>query len=195
MVNPTPGHPALRLEDRINRIQLVLKDFQVTDDTRLFLYNIHRNNGSYCLSCSPARTPGACGPTCSLLSPCADGPEDIDYVWLGNIKSDHRLYRQLVADMQRYGHDAAEHRVVGWEKATEDLRQWALNLSEVHAERGWPFAKVCRPTIDLDMNWSFEKAWRKGKQQDNVATTIQRKNLKRESSNADVGDSKRRRRR
>ncbi|KAH8732445.1 hypothetical protein GQ44DRAFT_641083, partial [Phaeosphaeriaceae sp. PMI808] len=151
--------PPVDQATRITRICTLLSQYKPVDEARKFLYTQHAHLKRFCTICTPRRTPGSCGPTCSLLSPHSYDKSSPCVKWLAKVKSEHRLYQELVRDMQKHGRGATMQRVAGWESAVEDLTQWAQNLSEKNAAEAEEVGEGWTSTEGLDLNWSFDRAW------------------------------------
>ncbi|KAF2819034.1 hypothetical protein CC86DRAFT_308137 [Ophiobolus disseminans] len=193
--------PILRLEDRIARLRPILAGFKITHDTRQLLFNLEcAPGGRYCAVCSPISTPGSCGRTCSLLSPRTRSTDLLSPRWIWDMESDRRLYQQIIADIDRHELDSTENRVSGWERATNDLRRYARNESELSADLHWRDVPELRPTPGLNGNWIFETAWTdEGEVEEEVpmspgrpASPAKSRSLKRRSNDSDSSRSKRR---
>jgi hypothetical protein len=170
------------LRDRMSKICSVLRDFDVTNNTRQFLYAMYRTRNRHCQTCSPIKRSGVCGPTCTLLSPMHHSPDPIDPVWLSNAQTDNQVFQHIVLDMQKHCHTASSQHVRKWEKAAEELRRCALSRLELGSEHNWSYLEPVMSHEGFYVGWTFETAWKRD-------TPKKRKRVKEES--VERGRSKR----
>ena len=186
----------LNLEARINRLRPVLASFAETDAVRMLLGNIDRYS-QWCATCSRTNSPGRCGRTCALLRPRDQVPDPQHLAgpdWWHEVRSDHRLYKQVVDDMDRHELDVTEDRVLRWELAMEDLRRAALSFNEQLAEQGWitdGYGGPPKPVEGMNLKWLFGPLLRNPRALEEPGplhrrvSEVRRKSLKRPSDASD----------
>lgn len=178
---------------RVWRIRSMLVDFKITLDTRDSLFHLSRTQSEWCSTCSPIRTPGTCGPTCTLLGPKLRGYQGMDHEWRQIVARDYTLYHTVVNDMSKHTLDATEDRVGKWEQIADLLRSSAMSVHEARIEAcGWQDTEALPLDSGMDYTWTFGTAWKRCDQAGRKVGAEETKSRKRRISDAHDGAVKRR---
>ncbi|KAH7400587.1 hypothetical protein DE146DRAFT_781103 [Phaeosphaeria sp. MPI-PUGE-AT-0046c] len=148
---------------RVKALEVVLEDLKPSINAINILIQIHRESGKYCESCTyEKRKPGSCGSSCALLRPKGDDKgitSQIRVDWVQRATQTKGEYNRIAYEMRKSNKNPQADAISRWELDLGDLHRALFDRPDKEAADRY-MEKDIKETEGLDLDWTFEKAWR-----------------------------------